>query len=89
MVTRFADGFLRGSSRTRCSSSRGSNVVMTPIQVLADDGVLGSIRRLTPRRDLGFLRPLALGDVIKAIDRSGDLSLFILQRTNIDDDGDP
>ena len=34
------------------------------------------------------LRLLALGDVVKAIDCSGDFSPVVLQRTDIDEDGD-
>ena len=36
-----------------------------------------------------FLRLLALGDVVKAIDCSRDFSSFVLQRTDIHDDGNP
>src|SRR5207248_7168940 len=34
----------------------------------------------------GFLGPLALGDVVEAIDRSRDFSSFVLERSNADDD---
>ena len=78
----------------RCSRCQRWLYQVTVAELVAgpgDDGpsLSASVRKRGLALAQRLLHPLALGDVVKAIDRSGDLSLFILQRTNIDDDGDP
>ena len=58
------------------------------VEVFADDGV---IRSFDDRDELpiDFLRPLAGGDIVEAVDRSRYVSSLIYLRSNIDYDNNP